>query len=49
MSQNDKIVRLFTEIADMLAIQGELQRRINAYKRAADSVTGLGRDVADVA
>ena len=49
MSENDGIVRLFLEIADMLAIQGEQQRRINAYKRAADAVAGLGRDVADVA
>jgi len=49
MSDNEGIVRLFLEIADMLAIQGEQQRRINAYKRAADSITGLGRDVADVA
>ena len=49
MSANEGIEGLFREIADMLAIQGEQQRRINAYKRAADSIAGLGRDVADVA
>ena len=49
MSDNQGIGRLFLEIADMLASQGEQQRRINAYRRAADSITGLGRDVADVA
>jgi DNA polymerase (family 10) len=49
MNQNQQIVRLFLEIADMLAILDEPQRRINAYRRAADSVSSLGRDISDVA
>ena len=38
MLENQQIARLFSEIADMLAIQGELVRRINAYRRAADAI-----------
>ena len=48
MLENQQIARLFTEIADMLAIQGELARRINAYRRAADSISGLSRNVSDL-
>jgi DNA polymerase (family 10) len=48
VSENQQIVRLFLEIADMLAILGEPQRRINAYRRAADSISSLGRDISDV-
>jgi DNA polymerase (family 10) len=45
---NQEIARVFAEIADILAIQGEDQRRILAYQRAAESISQLGRDVADV-
>jgi DNA polymerase (family 10) len=49
MLENQEIARVFSEIADMLAIQGEMARRINAYRRAADSISTLSRNVADVA
>ena len=48
MLENQQIARLFSEIADMLAIQGELPRRINAYRRAAESISTLSRSAADV-
>jgi DNA polymerase (family 10) len=48
MLENQQIARLFSEIADMLAIEGEEQRRINAYRRAADSIANLSRNVSDV-
>ena len=48
MLENQEIARLFLEIADMLAIQGEEQRRVNAYRRAAESISTLSRSLADL-
>ncbi len=46
--RNQEVARIFSEIADMLAIQSEDQRRVRAYERAADSIGQLERDVADM-
>jgi DNA polymerase (family 10) len=48
MVENQDIARLFEQIADILAIQGEDRRRIFAYQRAAESIATLERSVADV-
>ena len=48
MMQNQDVARIFSEIAEMLAIQGEDQRRIRAYERAAESIGQLEREVADI-
>ena len=46
--RNQEVARIFSEIADMLAIQGQDQRRVLAYERAADSIGQLERDVVDM-
>jgi DNA polymerase (family 10) len=48
MQQNQQIAHMFAEIADILDIQGEDRRRVLAYRRAADSIAHLERDVTDV-
>jgi DNA polymerase (family X) len=45
---NEKISRIFVEIADMLEVQGESVFRIRAYRRAAETVRGLGYDLAEL-
>lgn len=42
---NDKIVQIFSEIADMLEVLGENVFRVRAYRRAAEVVRGLGYDL----
>lgn len=46
---NQEIARAFEEIADMLEILGENVFKINAYRRAAENIRSLGRDVSDMA
>jgi DNA polymerase (family 10) len=48
MMGNHDIARVFAKVADILAIQGEHRRRILAYRRAAEVIANLARDVADV-
>ena len=48
MMSNDEIAEVFVRIAEILAIQEEHPRRIRAYERAAQSIAGLDREVADV-
>jgi DNA polymerase (family X) len=45
---NEKIAIIFSEIADMLEIMDENVFRIRAYRRAAELVRGLGRDLSEV-
>ncbi|MGH2535888.1 MAG: DNA polymerase/3'-5' exonuclease PolX [Candidatus Promineifilaceae bacterium] len=42
---NKEIADLFEAIADMLAIRGDQVHRILAYRRAAENIRDLGRDV----
>lgn len=46
---NREIADLFEKIADMLAIRGDNVHRIAAYRRAAESVRGLSRDINTIA
>lgn len=46
---NREIADLFEKVADMLAIRGDSIHRILAYRRAAESIRALGRDVQVVA
>ena len=43
--KNRDIVNMFNQVADMLAIRGDSIHRILAYRRAAESITNLGRDI----
>lgn len=43
--KNQEIARIFNEIADILEIKGENPFRIRAYRRAAQNIDGLPRDV----
>lgn len=42
---NYDLARIFTTIADLLQIRGEVVFKINAYRKAAESLTELGRDI----
>jgi DNA polymerase (family 10) len=43
--KNQRIAALFNQIADMLELKGENVFRIRAYRRAAQNVDGLSKDV----
>lgn len=43
---NQKIAKIFNEIADLLEIKGENLFRVRAYRRAAQNIDGLPGDVA---
>ncbi len=45
---NRDIVNMFNRIADMLAIRGDQIHRVLAYRKAAESIAGLGRDINQV-
>ncbi len=45
---NQKIAGIFNEMADLLEIRGENVFRIRAYRRAAQNIDGLPRDVAQM-
>jgi DNA polymerase (family 10) len=42
---NREVIELFSKVADMLAIRGDVIHRVLAYRRAAESIEALGRDV----
>jgi DNA polymerase (family 10) len=42
---NREVVEMFERVADMLAIRGDQIHRILAYRRAAESISALGRDI----
>ncbi|MGD0576190.1 MAG: DNA polymerase/3'-5' exonuclease PolX [Anaerolineales bacterium] len=46
---NQAVAAKFDELADLLAIQGESSFRVNAYRRAAETIRGLGRDLKEIA
>ncbi len=43
--KNREVVEIFKRVADMLAIRGDQIHRVLAYRRAAESIEALGRDV----
>jgi len=45
---NSEIAALLYRIADILEIQGELVFKVVAYRRAADAIEHLGRDLRDI-
>ncbi len=45
---NREIAALFYRIADILEIQGEIVFKVVAYRRAADAIEHLGRDIRDI-
>jgi len=45
--KNREIARIFNDIADLLEIKGENPFRIRAYRRAAQNIEGLAKDVAE--
>ncbi|MGE0079892.1 MAG: DNA polymerase/3'-5' exonuclease PolX [Thiohalomonadaceae bacterium] len=46
---NEDVARLFDEIADLLEIQDASPFRVRAYRNAAATLRGLGREVRDMA
>lgn len=44
---NQDLARIFTRIADLLEIKGEIIYKILAYRKASDSLTALGRPALD--
>lgn len=50
MSENNQtLIRIFQEIADLLALRRTNPHRIRAYRRAADFLSSLDEDIAVVA
>jgi DNA polymerase (family 10) len=45
--KNQEIAGIFNDIADLLEIKGENPFRIRAYRRAAQNIEGLAKDVAE--
>lgn len=45
---NQQLADIFTRIADLLEIKGEVIYKILAYRKAADSLNALGRQAADI-
>ncbi|MBP6802631.1 MAG: DNA polymerase/3'-5' exonuclease PolX [Chloroflexi bacterium] len=48
MMRNREIADTFATVADMLAIRGDQIHRVLAYRRAAESISDLGRDIHQV-
>jgi len=46
--KNQEIARIFNDIADILEIKGENPFRIRAYRRAAQNIEGLTRNVSEI-
>ncbi len=45
---NRDVIEMFNRVADMLAIRGDQIHRILAYRKAAESIANLGRDINQV-
>jgi DNA polymerase (family 10) len=45
---NSKIAKVFNDIADILEIKGENRFRIRAYRRAAQNIESLAKDVTEI-
>ncbi len=46
--KNQEIARAFSEIADLLELKGENPFRIRAYRRAAQNIESLSKDIAEL-
>ncbi len=46
--KNQEIARIFDEIAELLEIKGENPFRIRAYRRAAQNIEGLSKNIEDI-
>jgi DNA polymerase (family 10) len=46
--KNRQVARVFNEIANLLEIKGENPFRVRAYRRAAQNIEGLSKDVAEI-
>jgi len=46
--KNREVAKMFYKVADMLAIRGDNIHRILSYRRAAESIEALGRDINQV-
>ena len=46
--KNQEIARIFDEIAELLEIKGENPFRIRAYRRAAQNIESLSKNIEDV-
>lgn len=46
--KNQQIAKIFNEIAELLELKGENVFRIRAYRRAAQNIDGLSKDVASL-
>ena len=46
--RNQVIAKIFNEIADILEIKGDNPFRIRAYRRAAQNIDGLAKDVSEI-
>src|SRR3990170_3971139 len=46
--KNQQIAKIFNEIAELLELKGENVFRIRAYRRAAQNIDGLPKDVASL-
>ncbi|MCB9418433.1 MAG: DNA polymerase/3'-5' exonuclease PolX [Ardenticatenaceae bacterium] len=49
MMKNREIAQMFADVAEMLSIRGDQIHRILAYRRAAESIAELGRDINQIA
>jgi DNA polymerase (family 10) len=45
--KNQEIAKVFNDIADLLEIKGENPFRVRAYRRAAQNIEGLSKDVSE--
>jgi DNA polymerase (family 10) len=48
MMSNHQVAQIFDTIADILQIKGENVHRVLAYRRAAESISGLSQDIHDL-
>jgi len=46
--RNQEVARIFNDIADILEIKGDNPFRIRAYRRAAQNIDGLTKDVSEI-
>lgn len=47
--KNREVAQLFADVAEMLSIRGDQIHRVLAYRRAAESIAELGRDINQIA
>jgi DNA polymerase (family 10) len=46
--RNQEVAKIFNDIADILEIKGDNPFRIRAYRRAAQNIDGLAKDIAEM-